>query len=100
MPSNVPYKRVKYEKQNGFDIPYFDSSALPFASICATCERYEVINSSRTSTLTIRSERCLDQQSLDTDIPPDTYLYICSCQSPIRIAGSTSYSITSIGVCP
>lgn len=100
MPSNVPYKRIKYNKENGFDIPYYDNNALPFASICSTCERYEVINSSRTNTLTIRSKRCLDEANLDTDVPPDTYLYICSCQAPIRIAGSTSYSITSIGQCP
>ena len=33
--SNVPYKRVKYEKQNGFDIPYYDNNALPFPSICS-----------------------------------------------------------------
>jgi hypothetical protein len=97
--SNVPYKRVKYEKQNGFDIPYYDNNALPFPSICSTCERYEVINGSRVNVLEIEYTRCSDGVVITNEIPPDTYLYVCSCDTPEVIFGA-SFTITNIGICP
>jgi hypothetical protein len=98
--SNTPYKRIKYEKQNGFDIPYYDNNALPFPSICSTCERYEIINNSRTSPIGLRYRRCSDNTLIEYQMPADTYWYVCSCGVPVRFYGSTNYSITSIGVCP
>ena len=98
--SNVPYKRVKYEKQNGFDIPYHDINALPYPTICSTCERYEVINESRTIALGIQYTRCSDNFTIGYEIPADTYWYVCSCDIPIRVSGTTSYTITTLGVCP
>jgi len=41
------YKRVKYQKQNGFDVPYWDIETIPSPSpipVCPPESGYECLN--------------------------------------------------------
>jgi len=164
------YKRVQYQKQNGFDVPYWDietitnTTPLPTPSItasitptpsitptitntpsitpsitptntntptitssptttptntptssitptptitpsttsdpCPVCSEFEIINNDKGITLTIEYIDCNTYSTELLVIPADTTDYQCSCDTPIRVFGSTDYTINFNGICP
>jgi len=156
------YKRVQYQKQNGFDVPYWDIDTLPDASPsptpsitptisitpsitptisltptntpsntntptpsvspsttptitptssitptpstssdpCPACNEFEIINSDLSSSLSVEYKDCNTYGIDILVVPANSTDYICSCITPIRVFGSTNYTINFNGSCP
>jgi hypothetical protein len=64
------------------------------------CKYYSVYNNSGTETLSVEYVNC---DTLDIEIlivGTKATETICSCSEPIRVFGSTDYTITYLGLCP
>lgn len=64
------------------------------------CKYYSIDNNDKGNTLSVEYVDC---DTLNTEIlivPTDTITTQCSCSTPIRVFGSTDYTITLLGACP
>jgi hypothetical protein len=64
------------------------------------CKYYSIDNNDKGQTLSVEYVDC---DTLNTEIlivPIDTITTQCSCSTPIRVFGSTDYTITLLGACP
>ena len=120
-PPNVKYYRVSLQKSIDDPIPPTptpSNTPLPSGYVppaaptptptptpstssvgCPTCYRYSVSNLSRGTTLNITYTDCNTGLSRGLSVAPETSQVVCSCNTPVRVGGSTDYVINNIGIC-
>ena len=66
---------------------------------CGTCATYGITNSDRDLALSISYTDCDTGSTLGISVPADSSTSICSCDTPVRTAGSTNYTIQNVAPC-
>jgi len=66
---------------------------------CDPCNRYTIVNNDKDLTLSITWTDCNDGSTNGITLNTQTGYAVCSCNTPVRIAGSTDYDINFEGLC-
>jgi len=66
---------------------------------CPSCTTYGITNNDRDLPLSISYTDCDTAATLGISIPADSSTSICSCDTPVRTAGSTDYTIQNVAPC-
>ena len=66
---------------------------------CDPCNRYSIINNDRDLSLSIEWTDCDDGSTNSITLNSQTGYAVCSCDTPVRTAGSTDYEINYEGLC-
>jgi len=67
---------------------------------CPACNEFEIINNDLSNSLTVEYVDCSTYTTEILVIPANSTGYQCSCNTPIRVFGSTDYVINFNGTCP
>ena len=66
---------------------------------CSTCNKYSISNLDKGISLNLTYTDCDTGLSRSLTVAPETSKVICSCDTPVRVSGSTNYVINNIGIC-